>query len=108
MDRLNELIFGCKTVQIQAFGLQVAKEIFHAGIVQAIATSGHTASHRVFMKHAFVLVGGVLESLIAMNQDSGYSLYFYRFIHRIQYQLNIVTFTDLVRHNFFVKQVFNG
>jgi hypothetical protein len=57
----------------------VAKEILHAGVVQTIAASRHAADHRVLLKCVFVFVGGILESLIAMDQDDGYLLFFYRF-----------------------------
>jgi glycine/serine hydroxymethyltransferase len=41
-------LFGCaKRVQIETLCLEMAKKVFHAGIVQTVSFSGHTSLYIV-------------------------------------------------------------
>ncbi|MNW65300.1 hypothetical protein D3C74_436700 [compost metagenome] len=84
MDRLSKVCYRPEFLNVQAFGFEMPEEIFHTSIIQTIAPSGHATNHLVFLKYVFIFVGGILESLITMNQGTRSPLFFYGLVQCVQ------------------------
>jgi hypothetical protein len=95
-------LFQCSYImRIEGFCLQVREEALHGGIVMTIASARHADLGANLWQHVVVSVGRVLESLVAVNDQSGHVLVLFERLGKgLKHELIIVTQANCVATDF--------